>query len=77
MLGNLLGDLFDKEQMVYDTVKETLVDIAEELGANDKDFFIMIRPMDEKFNHKFFVCKYDENGNPKKVREVTLKEILT
>jgi hypothetical protein len=77
MIENLLGGLFDKEKMIYETVQSTLVDVAEELGVSDKDFFIMIRPMDEAFNHKFFICKYDEKGNPKKVREIELKEILT
>ncbi len=79
MIENLLGGLFDKEKMIYETVQSTLVDVAEELGVTPdkyKDFFIMIRPMDDKFNHKFFICKYDGNGNPQKVREIELKEIL-
>ncbi len=76
MIENLLGGLFDKEKMIYETVQSTLVDVAEELGEDYKNFFIMIRPMDDKFNHKYFICKYDGNGNPQKVREIELKEIL-
>ncbi len=75
MFGNMLNGLFDKEQMTYDTVQSALENVSEELGG--ASFFIMIRPMDSEFNHKYFICKYDEKGNPVKVREITLKEILS
>jgi hypothetical protein len=71
-----LGKLFDKEAATYDTVQGTLEAVAEELQLPHTDFFIMIRPMDAEFNHKYFICKYDSAGNPVKVREITLKEIL-
>ncbi len=76
MIEGLLSGLFDKEKAAYETIQSTLEDIAQELNVSHKDFFIMIRPSDEEFNHKCFICKYDEKGNPVKVREITLKEIL-
>ncbi len=76
MLENLISGLFDKEQMIYDKIQNALIDVADELKADHKDFFIMIRPTDEDFNHKFFICKYDEKGNPVKVRNMKIKEIL-
>lgn len=80
MLDQLFGNLFDKEKIITETVQTTLVDVAEELRRNGpvahSDFFIMIRPMDANFNFKYFICKYDEKGNPKKIRELTTKEIL-
>ncbi len=82
MLENLFGNLFDKEKAIEETVQSTLVDVAQELGTKEsgplsyKDFFLMIRPTDAKGNFKFHICKYDEKGNPKPVREITTKEIL-
>lgn len=76
MLGNLLGGFIDKEAITRDTIQAALENVAEEMGVDYKGFFIMIRPMDEEFNHKYFICKYDDNGLPVKVREITLKEIL-
>ncbi len=76
MFDNLLGNLFDKEKATYETVQGALENVAEELGISYKEFFIMIRPTDDKFSHKYFICKYDANGNPVKVREISLKEIL-
>ena len=75
MFANLMGGLVDKEQITYDTIQTTLEDVAEELGCNYKDFFIMIKPTNDDFNMKFFIYKL-ENGVPKMVREITLKEIL-
>ncbi len=78
--GNILGGLFDKEKAITDMVQSTLVDVAKELGEGTAvphtDFFVMIRPADKDFNFKYFICKYDEKGNPKKIRELTIKEIL-
>jgi len=76
MLGNLLGGLFDKEKAIYSTVQDALTSIAEELQLPYSDFFIAIRPVDSEYNHKYFICKYDEKGQPKAVREITLKEII-
>lgn len=75
MFANLMGGLVDKEQITYDTIQETLENVAEELGCNYKDFFIMIKPTNDDFNMKFFIYKL-ENGVPKMIREITLKEIL-
>ena len=77
MLAGMLGGLLDKEQMIYDTIQTALENVAEELKCSEKDFFIMIRPSNEDFDFKLFICKYDENGNPRKVREMQLKEILS
>ena len=76
MFGDLLGGLIDKEQITRDTIQGALERISEETGKSYKDFFIMIRPKDEEFNHKYFICGYDEKGNPSMIREITLKEIL-
>jgi len=76
MFTEMLGGLVDKEKMTYDTIQTTLENVAEELGCDYRDFFVMIRPMDADLNFKFFICKYDEKGNPLKVREITLKEVL-
>lgn len=75
MFADLMGGLVDKEQITYDTIQTTLEDVAEELGCNYKDFFIMIKPTNDDFDMKFFIYKL-ENGVPKMVREITLKEIL-
>lgn len=77
MLAGMLGGLIDKEQMIYDTIQTALENVAEELDCTHKDFFVMIRPMNEDYDFKLFICKYDENGNPMKVREMMLKEILS
>lgn len=75
MLANLMGGLVDKEQITRDTIQDTLENISEELGCSYKDFFIMIKPTNDDFNMKFFIYKL-ENGVPKMIREITLKEIL-
>ena len=75
MFSDLMSGLVDKEQITYDTIQTTLEDVAEELGCNYKDFFIMIKPTNDDFDMKFFIYKL-ENGVPKMVREITLKEIL-
>jgi hypothetical protein len=75
MLANMLGGFVDKEQITYDTIQSTLENVAEELGCSFKDFFIMIKPTNENFDMKFYIYKL-ENGTPKLVREITLKEIL-
>lgn len=77
MLAGMLGGLLDKEQMIYDTIQTSLENVAEELNCEPKDFFIMIRPSNEDYDFKLFICQYDENGNPRKVREMQLKEILS
>lgn len=77
MFGEMLGGLVDKEQMTRDTIQDALEKIAIELKCSYKDFFIMIRPNDDEFNHSYYVCKYDDKGNPTKVRQITLKEILS
>jgi hypothetical protein len=52
-----------------------LDNIAEELGCSHKDFFVMIKPVDETFTMRFYISKF-ENGVPKLVREISLKEVL-
>lgn len=75
MFGELLGSLIDKEQVTHDTIQEALEDLSQEMGCSYKDFFIMIKPLDETFTMKFYVYK-TENNVPKFIREITLKEIL-
>jgi hypothetical protein len=75
MIASLMGGFVDKEQMTFDTIQSTLENIAEELGCSFTDFFIMIKPTSEDFAMKFYIYKM-ENGLPKPIREITLKEIL-
>jgi hypothetical protein len=76
MFSNLMGGLVNKEQITHDTIQGTLEDIAEELNCSHTDFFVMIKPMDEDFNMKFYIYQIPENGTPKFIREISLKEIL-
>lgn len=76
MFASLMGGLVDKEQITFNYIQATLENVAEELGCDYKDFFIMIKPTDENFAMKFYVYKM-ENGVPKPIREITLKEILS
>jgi hypothetical protein len=76
MFASLMGGLVDKEQITFNTIQATLENVAEELGCSYKDFFIMIKPTNENFDMKFYIYKMD-NGTPKPVREITLKEILS
>lgn len=75
MFAGLMGSFVDKEKLTHDTIQTALEDVAEELGCSHKDFFIMIKPMDETFNMKFYIYKLE--GAPKLIREITLKEILS
>jgi hypothetical protein len=75
MFSDLLGGLVDKEQITHDTIQDCLDNIAEELGCSYKDFFVMIKPIDETFTMRFYIYKF-ENGVPKLVREISLKEVL-
>lgn len=75
MFGDLLGGLVDKEKLTHDTIQDTLENLSEELGCTHKDFFVMIKPVDETYTMKFYVYKF-ENGVPKIVREISLKEVL-
>ena len=72
----MFGSLFNTEKIVNDTIKNSLEEIAIELESDYKDFFVMIKPIDDKFNMKFYVYKIDENKSPKFIREISLKEIL-
>jgi len=74
MLDALAG-LFDKEKMVADTIKDALIGFSEELKKSHSDFFIMFQPVNNKFEFKIWLYQI-ENGVPKPVREVPIKEIL-
>lgn len=74
MLGNMLGGLFDTEKIVRDTIQTALENVAEELECSYNELFIMIKPINEEFDMKFYVYKIEQS--PKLVREITLKEIL-
>jgi len=76
LAGLGLGNLFDKEAATKEIVQSSLKDVAEELGVSYKDLFFMIVPVNDNFDHKYFVCKWGDNNLPVKVREITLKEIL-
>ena len=76
MLQELFSGLIDKEGAVYAKIQDTLVSLSAELGCPFKDLFVMIRPTDSEGNHKYYACGYDEKGNPKPIREISLKEIV-
>ncbi len=75
MFGGL-ANLFDKEGMVKDTIQSTLTALAEEMGCNWTDFYIVIKPTGEDYEFKFVVFKRDENRKPVEIREISIKEIL-
>jgi uncharacterized FlaG/YvyC family protein len=74
MLG-ILGNLFDKEQLVKDTIQSTLENMAQELECSYKELFIMIMPKNEEFDFDCYIYKIID-ANPKIIRKIPLKEIL-
>lgn len=74
MLG-ILGNLFDKEQLVKDTIQSTLENVAQELECSHKELFIMIMPKNEDFDFDCYIYKIID-ANPKIIRKIPLKEIL-
>jgi len=76
MFANLVGGLVDKERITRDTIQTTLENIAEELGCNWNEFFVMIKPIDNEFNMNFYIYQNKESKAPTFVREISLKEIL-
>jgi len=74
MFGSMLGGLFDTESIVRDTIQSALEKIAVELQCSHNELFIMIKPINEEFDMKFYVYKIEQS--PKLIREITLKEIL-
>ena len=81
----ILGSMFNAEEKVNDTLKNTIEDLADSLNCDAKQISILIdasEPQkDEKGNEiKYsFTClvyKKDNEGRKKKIREITLKEIL-
>ena len=71
----MFQQLFDIEGRTRETIKNTLEDVAEELGCSQSEFFIMIKPTNEEFDMKFYIYRL-VNGKPALVREIELKEIL-
>lgn len=76
MLENLLGNLINKEDAVNETIKDALTDLSKELSLPFSKFFIMIKPVDEKFNFKLHVFILNDSNIPQFVRELTVKEIV-
>ena len=74
MFGNMLGGLINTEQIVRDTIQTALENVAKELQCSHNELFIMIKPVDEEFNMKFYVYKIEQS--PKLIREIALSEIL-
>lgn len=74
MLGNMLKGFIDTEGIVRDTIQQTLENVAQELQCSHNELFIMIKPINEEFDMKFYVYKIEQG--PKLIREITLKEIL-
>lgn len=84
MLGNLLGNLFDKEKLVRETIQGALENVLEELNEgkgegekyNHSNIFIMIKPFNEEFDFKCYIYLVANGSAPKLVREISLNEIL-
>jgi hypothetical protein len=82
MLGSLLGNFVNKEQITFDTIQGTLENVAEELGCSYKELFIKIAANDDEFSPVFHIFKTEPYTNIetvprfKFIREITLKEIL-
>ena len=74
MLEGLLGGLVDKEKATRNTIKESFEDFSEELNAKASEFFITIKPINKEFDFVIHLYKM-EDGKPKVIREVPLKEI--
>lgn len=73
---NILGGLVDKERITHDTIQSTLENIAEELKCPWNEIFVMIKPINEDFNMKFYIYHQEQGKAPKFIREISLKEIL-
>jgi hypothetical protein len=74
LLDEMMGGLINKEKATFDTIQNALENISIELNCSHKDFFVIMKPVDEEFSPKFYI--YLTQGN-KFVREITIKEILT
>lgn len=75
MFEGLFGGLIDKEKAIKTTITDVLSDCSEELGVGYKDLFVIIRPVDDKFDFKFHLYRQD-SGKPVFVREITVKEVV-
>jgi len=78
-----LDGLFNSEGLVKNTIENCLEKVAVELNCKPTDIFIMIKPTTNEFsdddndnNFKNWIYKI-EDGKPKLIREITLKEILS
>lgn len=84
MLGQILGGLFNKEEMVNETLRNTIEDVAEELNCDAKQISIMIDASEPQKDEKGNEIKYSftcfvyqsAEGKRKRIREITLTEIL-
>jgi hypothetical protein len=77
MFGNLLGNFFDKEAIVRETIQSTLEKVASELGCNNSELFIMIKPFNEEFDFECYIYhKTSDMPSPKMIRKIPLSEIL-
>lgn len=75
MFGDLLKGVFDSEKAITETITTTLQNLSEELGCQYNELFVMIKPVNEAMEHKFWVYRVN-NGKPEIVREIPIKEIL-
>lgn len=75
MLEGLLSGMVDKVQITKDYISDSLADTAAELKCDRKDLFYMIQPGTGEDDFKIFVYK-TENGTPKRLREITVEEIV-
>lgn len=77
MFGNLLGGLVDKNKIVNDYIKDSLINLSEELQCNYNELCVIIKPKNENMDFDFFLCRFSkEEGVSAPIRKVSLKEIL-
>lgn len=81
-LKDFVGKAFNKEELTFTTIQDTLEDVAEELGCSYNELFIKIAANDKDFSPVFHIFRAPASDNLEKIagwkfiREITLKEIL-
>jgi hypothetical protein len=72
----MFGGLFNTEEITRDTIQDCLQRVATELDCDYNGLFIMIKPVTEDFDQKYYIYRTEAGTAPKFVREISLKEIL-
>jgi len=75
MLQGLLSGLVDKESVANDMITNILEKVARESGIKASSFFIMIKAKNNDFDFGLQLWS-TESGQPKYVKDLSLKELL-